>query len=275
MESDGFTLVSRGSRRKVHRPRPVCKHISGESALSILGSLKPKLAESENRAAFICSQVLKCMTRPEIEGLVRKILTGLPSGFACRKIVCYGIGSFSVSCDNSRLQLALLLLLQKELGGVETEVYDPIHTDEDEKVLSTLGCAVGLDNTRGKKPSLCLNGSTLFVMPHCSMRLYSNLLWGLWNGHVLANIALVGNSFRSYEGRLIGKATTDETNCLSLLTGYTNEVILTAGLNNRSPLYSAFSDTSLVTFPRSKMQQAQAAGLFVKQPPEFLGELEC
>lgn len=274
MDSDGFTLVTRGARREVGR-----KHRRAHSCtngLERLGTLKPTLPEMANRARFICQEVIEAKSNPKLKAVVSTIVEGLPSGFSCAKVVCYGVGSFSESCHNSRLQLALVLSLQESLGVAPAEVYDPIHNGEDKEVLSLLGCELGCSNENGKQPSLSSHGSTLYVMPHCSMRLYSNLLWRLWEPELLLKIAVIGNSFSSYEGRLISaKEKGDGTNCILRVANYVTETCLTSGLAHRSNLYNALSDTSLLTFQPERLRQATAAGLFTHAPQEYMGEIDC
>lgn len=42
---------------------------------------------------------------------------------------------------------------------------------------------------------------TLFYMIHCGKALYNNLLWSNWSMEGLANLVVIGNSFRGIEER--------------------------------------------------------------------------
>ena len=59
--------------------------------------------------------------------------------------------------------------------------------------------------------------STLFYMPHCPMRLYSNVLWANWSFDLLLDgrIIIFGNSFEAYDDRMISlEQRKDKTNAI-------------------------------------------------------------
>lgn len=74
-------------------------------------------------------------------------------------------------------------------------VFDPIMGDLEKALLVKLGCDVLVRNEEGKR--CCGSGTTaekeassrgdrqtrptLFFMPHCPQRLYSNVLWANWS----------------------------------------------------------------------------------------------
>lgn len=133
-----------------------------------------------------------------------------------REIVCYGVGKFSES-NNSRYQLALALCLRSSLlsigddeaaetssggegGHVEPRgtspemlFFDPVLDDVEKAILARLGCRLIEENEQGKRrccgaprsnetPAAELRlQPTLFFMPHCPQRLYSNVLWANWS----------------------------------------------------------------------------------------------
>ncbi len=121
-------------------------------------------------------------------------------------IVCYGLGSIQDSV-HAQLQLALLVLLIRgarlELGKdavVRAFAFDPVLTHLDETALRRLGCGLIDINEKGKRPAAC---PTLFYMPHCPRKLYSNVLWANW-GSALGHVAILGNNLRGYQSRLRG-----------------------------------------------------------------------
>jgi hypothetical protein len=59
----------------------------------------------------------------------------------------------------------------------------------DKAALGLLGWGVMEENDEGKRR---VRGPTAFFMPHCPMRLYSNLLWANW-GDGLKDLVIIGN----------------------------------------------------------------------------------
>ena len=76
-----------------------------------------------------------------------------------------------------------------------------------------------------KRTSTC---STLFYMPHCPMRLYSNVLWANWEKELIlgGRMIIFGNSFKAYDERIISseKKKGDKTNAIFPLLPYSCEV---------------------------------------------------
>ncbi|KAD4384932.1 hypothetical protein E3N88_25100 [Mikania micrantha] len=112
------------------------------------------------------------------------------------KMVIYGIGSIE-SFESPRLQLSLAILMKRKLDWIgELEVFDPIISLTESKVLEDLGCRVLSVNEQGMRKVL---DSILFFMPHCEAELYENLLKTNWRHESLDKIILFGNSFEKYE----------------------------------------------------------------------------
>jgi hypothetical protein len=145
-------------------------------------------------------------------------------------LVCWGLGSFA-SSSNARYQLACALLLRHRLSGgsaagmARAELFDPVMGEVDAAVCAAVGVAVLERNEQGKRACTAAAGGppVVFFMPHCPMRLYSNLLWANW-GRALANLVVVGNSLPSYGERVLTpEQRADPTNCvlrlLPLLAG--------------------------------------------------------
>ncbi|CAI9765025.1 unnamed protein product [Fraxinus pennsylvanica] len=111
-------------------------------------------------------------------------------------MVIYGIGSIE-SFEPPRLQLSLAILMKRKFDWIgEIEVFDPIISLTESKVLTSLGCCVLSINEQGRRQAL---KPTLFFMPHCEAELYENLLQVNWGVDKLNRIVLFGNSFEAYE----------------------------------------------------------------------------
>ncbi|CAM9545165.1 unnamed protein product, partial [Chrysoparadoxa australica] len=189
-------------------------------------------------------------------------------------VVCYGLGSFSGDCisggqgHNARYQVAAALLLRSKLEGlvarapresksgssrVPMEFFDPVTTRVEQAVLEQLGFEVQSIDREGKH---WVSVPTLFFMPHCPMRLYSNLLWANWAS--LGNLLLLGNSLTLYRDRpLTAEQRLDRSNCvLQLLEASLVEevpVVLPRQaercLRDLPHLEGAFNDLALCYFP--------------------------
>lgn len=112
------------------------------------------------------------------------------------QMVIYGIGSIE-SFESPRLQLSLAVLMKRRFSWIgEVEVFDPIISFTESKVLEALGCCVLSVNEHGQRQ---VSKPTLFFMPHCDAQLYDNLLLANWRADSLNQIILFGNSFSEYE----------------------------------------------------------------------------
>ncbi|GAA0144719.1 hypothetical protein LIER_35991 [Lithospermum erythrorhizon] len=112
------------------------------------------------------------------------------------KMVVYGIGSIE-SYDPPRLQLGIVILMKRNFGWIgDVEVFDPIISLIESKVLDSLGCSVLSLNEQGRRQAL---RPTFFFMPHCEAELYENLLEANWRSDMLNRTILFGNSFDEYE----------------------------------------------------------------------------
>jgi hypothetical protein len=189
-----------------------------------------------------------------------------------QEMVLYGLGCIA-SSHNARYQFAYALLVRQQHVKEEAcmSMFDPELTEACATVAKHFGCLIISENESGKR---AVNSKTLFFMPHCPMRLYSNLLWANW-GSQLEHLAIIGNSFESYCERTVDpEIKKDETNCLFRLEGFTNELhlVLKKSSDHRLPhLQTAFNDMSLHSFPPSMLERASAAGLWATTPLEFVG----
>ncbi|KAL2898288.1 Protein SENSITIVITY TO RED LIGHT REDUCED 1 [Bienertia sinuspersici] len=111
-------------------------------------------------------------------------------------MVVYGVGSIE-TYEAPRLQLSLAILMKRKFEWVgNIEVFDPILSSTETRVLESLGCSVLSLNEEGRRQAL---KPTLFFMPHCEAVLYHNLLEVNWNVDMLKNLVLFGNSFEAYK----------------------------------------------------------------------------
>lgn len=116
----------------------------------------------------------------------------------CLQVVLYGLGSIADS-EISRCQLALILLLKQRFAWVgDVEVYDPVLSQSERKVMADMGCLpIAVD----EKGSRSISRPTLFYMPHCEDWLYDNVLQANWVPHTLHQLVILGNSFQDYQER--------------------------------------------------------------------------
>ncbi|CAK9168963.1 unnamed protein product [Ilex paraguariensis] len=115
------------------------------------------------------------------------------------QMVIYGLGSIE-SFEPPRLQLSLAIVLKRKFSWIgDIEVFDPIISLTEARVLEALGCSVLLVNEHGRRQAL---RPMLFFMPHCEAELYDNLLHANWRVDLLNRIVLFGNSFEAYEQQM-------------------------------------------------------------------------
>ncbi|XP_028794891.1 protein SENSITIVITY TO RED LIGHT REDUCED 1 [Neltuma alba] len=129
---------------------------------------------------------------PPISEHLHKVL-GLESKMP---MVIYGIGSLE-SYEPPRLQLSLAILMKRDFRWIEDiDVFDPVLSATESRILETLGCSVLPFNEHGRRQAL---KPTVFFMPHCEAELYNNLLQANWELNLLGNMVLFGNSFETYK----------------------------------------------------------------------------
>lgn len=179
-------------------------------------------AEEDLRISDFCSSALETITeclRKQLEqlqslteALGRLHLGSSPGGSgeplalstSNVKCVCYGLGTFA-SCPAARIQLAFLLLfLEKcQIPRSHCWVYDPLFSQTEVSVLTSLGVTVLSENEEGKHS--VQSQPTVFYMPHCGTALYNNLLWSNWSADALSRVVIIGNSFQGLEERLLAR----------------------------------------------------------------------
>lgn len=130
-------------------------------------------------------------TMPVLESLNRVLALESKMG-----MVIYGVGSIE-NYENPRLQLSLAILLKRKFSWIGSlEVFDPILSATECRVMESFGCSVLSVNEQGRR---CAQKPTMFFMPHCEAELYNNLLQENWTVELLNRVVLFGNSFEIYE----------------------------------------------------------------------------
>ncbi|GAB2235232.1 hypothetical protein Drorol1_Dr00027727 [Drosera rotundifolia] len=76
------------------------------------------------------------------------------------------------------------------IGNIE--VFDPILSATESRVLESFGCSVIKINEQGRRRVV---KPMLSFMPHCEAFLYENLLEVNWEKHFLTNMVILGNRF--------------------------------------------------------------------------------
>lgn len=162
-----------------------------------------------------------------------------------RELVCFGLGSLSSYI--SRHQLALGLVLAKELKVVSVKYSDPCFSVEDTQVLEDLGIRIITENLEGKY--LCDESYvTIFYLPHCPKQLVNNLLWRNWKSSLLAKIILITNSFETILERTSSRLLENSAGYIVKINPYSCE--------NQLPEYQnspdIFNDLSVISFDKVK-----------------------
>eukprot|EP01134_Creolimax_fragrantissima_P001161 CFRG1161T1 len=271
MEDDGFTLVKSKRKGKVKKNGHTrthsiakeenyggCRHDTEN--IVFMSDSEKKLATTRLKSMMImaCTAVEATDFLSESQILISEALLRMKSsaktttcttGYKEAKVtelVCYGVGSLSESLS-ARYQMAVALALRSHLGlpSNALRVYEPILSEYERTLLQTeYGCEIIEQNEEGKRT---ISDTTIFFMPHCSARLYNNLLWANWGAHLWSQLIVIGNSFERYHLCHPKKKLEKEVPCLKIIIDYTEEVPLPPF----QPLKSAFNDTMIITFRSS------------------------
>uniref|UniRef100_A0A224YDW2 Protein, containing SRR1 domain n=1 Tax=Rhipicephalus zambeziensis TaxID=60191 RepID=A0A224YDW2_9ACAR len=185
MERDGFTVVKRrGKSRTAQAKQLPAAHLKEDDEGPDESAVLRRITEAQ---ADIGSS-------PYFENflnMLSKCLNVLPGDTKVRDVVCYGLGNFS-ACVSARYQLALLICIHRQLNPVSVEIYDPVFTEKERKILASIGFTVLVRNDEGKR---AVRDGTLFYMPHCGTPLYNSVLWANWDPDSLGKVVVFGNSF--------------------------------------------------------------------------------
>ncbi|XP_067556507.1 SRR1-like protein isoform X1 [Pseudorca crassidens] len=184
---------------------------------------------------------------------------------SCRlKCVCYGVGNFA-TCIIARNQLAFLLLFLEECQIPRSHcwVYDPLFSQLEIAVLSTLGVVVLSENEEGKRS--VYGEPTVFYMLHCGTALYNNLLWRNWSIDALSKMVIVGNSFRGLEERLLTRILQKHYPYVAKILKGREEL----AFPQTSQYTDVFNDTSVHWFPVQKLTQLSTDTWAFREEPDY------
>nr|XP_020029644.1 SRR1-like protein [Castor canadensis] len=191
---------------------------------------------------------------------------GLARGTHRMQCVCYGLGNFA-TCVTARSQLAFLLLFLEECQIPRSHcwVYDPLFSQLETSVLSTLHLAVLRENEEGKRG---VSGEcTVFYMPHCGTALYNNLLWSNWTPDALSSMLIIGNSFAGLQDRLPTRVLQESYPYIAKVLEALHELPLP-----QTPRYSdTFNDTSIHWFPKKRLERLPRDLWAFREEPDYQG----
>ncbi|KAL5727128.1 sensitivity to red-light reduced protein [Ranunculus cassubicifolius] len=201
-EFEDWTIVTprRGKHKKRVVPRiesmdeepwvPNDLDIDPERESKLIQKMQACIARLEKSDFY--TACLDQIQTPQVLDHISRIL----SSESKMQMVIYGIGSID-SYETPRLQLSLAILIKRRFDWIgDIEVFDPILSTTEIKVLEALGCSVLRINEQGRRQAF---KPTMFFMPHCEAVLYDNLLKVNWQAEFLNQMVVFGNSFETYE----------------------------------------------------------------------------
>ena len=163
------------------------------------------------------------------------------SDISVDEIVCLGIGNFGKKLYSvPMLQLACALLLQRDLDNLleknsqqkpRTSIiyFEPMITKVEKEVLCKFDRLLVMNENMKGKHNIPEGKSILFYLPHCPMRIYSNIVWANWGKNIVENAVLLGNSFKAYDERIISThEREDKSNCVLISLPFVYEWKITA-----------------------------------------------
>ena len=197
------------------------------------------------------------------------------------EIVAYGLGQPTRPTPSmaARTQLACLVRLMTDFAPLHgTVAYDPCSNRNDLALYTRLNITPLHVNEECRRTAN--KGPTLFFMPHCAHRMYSNVLWSNWNAVHLQNVVIVGNSFSKYG---LALKQHDPSDCVALLSKYISEIQLHDSLVTTTnttlatmlptpamaqQLLAAFTDTSVMHVLGKGIEQLKQDHVLETVPPK-------
>ena len=234
LAEDSVWKVVKHKKKKRQRSRQRLKLSSEIETAENSSSLGPglygsnTLEESDidtilNKIKSMVKEIETAEFGQSLKSILMKIIDGKSAQYSLEKnvasdptyvVVAYGLGSFC--SNNAILQMACLLYLSKLLSNnvnvgneatattnifdstylqVHVDVYDPVMSEIDRKIIARLHCTPLSKNEECRR---VVKTNCLCYVPHGSFPMYRNLLQVNYENKTLKNVILFGNSLSSY-----------------------------------------------------------------------------
>ena len=181
METDGFTLVSKGKKSRKHKTNRT--------------TIVNNVARDPIDVPRVVTKIDKAVIDLKNSSFFTDISTILKN-VKCETIWCFGLGHLG-DCITARFQFALLILIKDVLGLENEKVFlcDPIFYEEEVEILKSFNFNVATENI---ECMLECTIPTFLYLPHCPKQLSNNLLYSNWNPDSLENLVIFSNSFSNF-----------------------------------------------------------------------------
>lgn len=204
-DNDGFCYVTYKGKKKKNSKQVFCSSSSGlmQNFDTVISNMEEEVKHSDFIVKFK-DDIYNVLQEWDLGHILTHDSSINSSDTNCSRdtadgqeidIICYGLGQFS-SCIIARYQLGFLLVLKQILHSADVYIYDPQFSVEETSFLSKLNLNVLNINEEAKR---ALKRKSVCFMPHCDLPLYNNFLWANWSIKNLSELAIIGNSFQSYE----------------------------------------------------------------------------
>ncbi|KAJ8327176.1 hypothetical protein QVD99_004972 [Batrachochytrium dendrobatidis] len=254
MDQDGFTLVvhrQRSSNKRSHikNQKKTNANIAAHHSADKEKLLNSTLELPANFQLLIDSQVNVIRSVIFYKNFIDHIKPSIeefkePSTeLDC---VCYGLGSISDS-KLAQFQFALLIIMIQELKFNRVYLFEPMLTQAESKFISLQGISIISENENGERK---VHQKTLFYMPHCPIMLYNNVIKSNWDTGQYTKLAIIGNSFETYDLNSMGTSLGDK--CPFIQSALTQGIVTETLFVDFEPLSHAFNNTALIQFKSFK-----------------------
>lgn len=231
---------------------PTDSEIDPEGEMKLMQKMQTCMKKLENSEFYWTC--LDKMQAPQVLDHFSRILASESK----MQMLIYGIGSIE-SYETPRLQLSLAILIKQRFDWIgDIEVFDPVLSKTETRVLEALGCSVLLVNEHGRRQAL---KPTMFFMPHCEAVLYDNLLQANWGAEFLNKMVLFGNSFETYEQYISVSQDSNIKDALKFVLGV-RRFLVEVGIDTVSDdFFRAFHDSSWHFFNLDSQMEAELRSL--------------
>lgn len=214
----------------------------------------------------------KCVAKNQLHLILDVVEKGKKDSIISKDAVMYAYDPISSEDDIDVLQshgIGILNTLEMDTKDHEEDTHHQQQQQQPKTIPSKKG--IVKESEEGK---YVVSDKTLFFMPHCPFRLYSNLLWANWSKSSLSNIFIIGNSFKEYDARTIKKVErNDPSNCVLKALSFTEEIDITGPYEFL--IDQGLNDSSLIHFPTSSLEMAEKNRVFDVKPAEYNGPIGC